>query len=365
MSNVIYGTLKERLEKQGVVVNLTPESKIVIFSDLHMGSGRNHDDFIRNSKMFLKVLEEYYLKEGYTLILNGDVEELQRNTLESIYHRWGSVYKVLDEFHRLNRLFKIAGNHDSKLLSISLEKLHYPLLESLKLVYRGESIFVFHGHQLSIMFEKFNEILGFFLRYVANTLRIKNRSTAHDSRRRWKIEKRAYEFSRENKILSIIGHTHRPLFESFSKVDSLRYQIERVCREYVDRDEIPGGDVEKRIQALKEELNLLLVKKGKEDFLNQIYSKGIVVPCLFNSGSVIGKRGMTAVEIEGDTISLVHWTSFSNGENGAGSNPSRFPVPLETYHSEEYPFSDEPKLRRRIIKKDDLRYIFTRISLLS
>lgn len=31
------------------------------------------------------------------------------------------------------------------------------------------------------------------------------------------------------------------------------------------------------------------------------------IPCLFNSGCVIGKRGVTAPEIEEVNIRLVHW----------------------------------------------------------
>ena len=361
MSNLVYAALRDRLEKQGASLTLTPRSRLVIFSDLHMGNGSSRDDFLRNSRMFDRVLREYYLEKDFTLILNGDVEELQRNTLESIYHRWGEIYDLFRKFQARGNLYKIAGNHDSKLLALSLEKHPFPLLEGMKLNYRGESLYVFHGHQFSIMFERFNEILGFFLRYVANILRIKNRSTAHDSRRKWKIEKRAYEFSREGKILSILGHTHRPLFESLSKVDALRFEIERVCREYVDRDEIPGGDVEGRIRELKEELNALLARNGKEGFLNQIYSKGMMVPCLFNSGCVIGKRGMTSIEIQGDSIALVHWTDVPPSSGGNG----RKPVPEEKVHPDEFPLPGYPELRRRIIKIDDLRYIFTRISLLS
>ena len=357
MSSVIYSTIRERLEKHGAELTLGPNSRIVIFSDLHMGDGGRNDDFLPYADMFAQVLEDYYYKKGYTLVLNGDVEELQKYSLDKIHRQWSSIYEIFNKFHREQRLYKIAGNHDSKLLSFAHDKLRYPLLDALRLNYRGDEILIFHGHQFSMMYESFNEILGFALRYVAKTLHIKNRSTAHNSRRRWVVEKRAYEFSRNSRVLSILGHTHRPLFESMSKVDSLIFEIERVCRQYVDQNEKPGGDIEARIIELKKELTRLQERKKKEAFISQLYSKGLIVPCLFNAGCVIGGRGMTAIEIAGDTISLVNWTTQSHKKN------LDFPD-IHTLRGDRFPLKNYPKMRRRIMKRDDLRYIFTRINLL-
>ncbi|MBI9101932.1 MAG: metallophosphoesterase family protein [Spirochaetales bacterium] len=358
MNNVIYSSMKDRLERLGTGLKLKSDSKIVIFSDLHMGDGSKNDDFLPYAGMFKSVLNDYYYDKGYTLILNGDVEELQKNSLDSIHSQWSSVYDIFNKFSAADRFYKIAGNHDSKLLSISKDKLKYPLLDALRLDYRGDEILVFHGHQFSIMYESFNELLGFFLRYFVKTLRIKNRSTAHNSNRRWVVEKRAYEFSRSSGIISILGHTHRPLFESLSKVDSLIYEIEKVCRQYVDQNEKPGGDVEARILSLKRELSQLQGRKKKEAFVSQLYSKGLVIPCLFNSGCVIGKRGMTAIEISGDKISLIVWTTHPRSVER-----DDFPDAHEVRH-DRFPLPDNPDIRRRIVKRDDLRYIFTRINLL-
>ncbi len=358
MSNVLYSTIRERLEKRGAVHTLTSESRIVIISDLHMGNGSKNDDFVPHADLFMKVLGEYYYRKGYTLVLNGDVEELQKNSIEGIHRQWHEIYNLFSGFHEEKRLYKIAGNHDSKLLSISLDKLKYPLIDALRLNYKDDEILIFHGHQFSMAYESFNEILGFFLRYVAKTLQIKNKSAAHNSRRRWKIEKRAYDFSRQSKILSILGHTHRPLFESLSKVDSLIHEIEKGCRQYVDQGESSGGDVEARIMALKRELIRIQTEKAKEAFISQIYSKGLVIPCLFNAGCVIGKRGMTAIEINGDEISLVLWKTRS-GDQGSDNSKE-----IRSINKDRVPLAEFPGIKRRVIKRDDLRYIFTRINLL-
>ena len=49
--------------------------KVLIISDFHMGAGRG-DDFQENSELIINILEKYYFKNGWYLILNGDIEEL-------------------------------------------------------------------------------------------------------------------------------------------------------------------------------------------------------------------------------------------------------------------------------------------------
>ena len=55
---------------------------------------------------------------------------------------------------------------------------------------------------------------------------------AESSRRRFRVEKRMYNFARKKKIMALIGHTHRPLFESLPRLDTLKIEIENLCRAY-------------------------------------------------------------------------------------------------------------------------------------
>ena len=41
-----------------------------------------------------------------------------------------------------------------------------------------------------------------------------------------------YGFARQKKIMALIGHTHRPLFESLSRLETLKIEIENLCRKY-------------------------------------------------------------------------------------------------------------------------------------
>ena len=117
-------------------LNLSDDDRIVIFSDLHVGDRKSLDDFKGNSEILKTVLNEYYFKKGYTLILNGDVEELHRYSLHEIRKQWTDLYSIFDRFFDQGRLYKLFGNHDSKLFSLFEAQLRYPLYESLKLKYK-------------------------------------------------------------------------------------------------------------------------------------------------------------------------------------------------------------------------------------
>lgn len=68
------------------------DHRLVIFSDLHLGDGGGNDDFKKNADLFLAVLRRRYLQENFTLILNGDIEELALFPLKRIMASWGDIY---------------------------------------------------------------------------------------------------------------------------------------------------------------------------------------------------------------------------------------------------------------------------------
>lgn len=334
-------------------ISIDDSDHIIIFSDLHMGDRRSTDDFFANSDLFKKALSDYYLKKDYTLILNGDIEELHRYPLHLIRRRWDDIYTIFDSFYEKGKFYKIFGNHDSKLFSFPDLPLRYPLYEALRLNYKGSTLFLFHGHQLSFYYQKFNDLMGLILRYIARPLRIKHYSVAHDKNKQYKIEKRMYEFAQENRIAGIIGHTHRPLFESMSKVDTLNYQIETLLRAFQKAKSREREDIESEIRRLKEEIDDQEEKKGKELSLSRVYSSSTVVPCVFNSGCVIGKRGMTAIEIRKGKIMLVHWFDKKVDKKYIRDD-AKNTIRL-----------DGTDYYRTVLKKDDLDYIFNRIRLLT
>lgn len=340
----IYQQLN-KLHESAKPIKVKPTDKIVIFSDLHMGDGSNTDDFKTNADLFTYVLKQYYLKDDFDLVLNGDIEELQRYPMSKIYNQWMEVIQLFARFGK--GLYKTIGNHDLQLSVLKPEQLVLPVHEALRLIFDEGEMFVFHGHQASKKYQRHNQLVGFTLKYFANPLGIKNYSVRHDSRKQYKIEKIAYHYSAYRKIVSVIGHTHRPLFESLHKRDRIRFKIEQLCREFASTK---NEKLIKSIKALKKSL-----KKTKEDekFEGYMYNSLLHLPCLFNSGTVIGKRGMTCLEIQGGKISLVHWFDKRVSMKYLKSNE------IEPYRLKGTDFY------RMVINTDDLNYIFARVRLLS
>jgi hypothetical protein len=280
----------------------------VIFSDLHMGNGGRRDDFVEKSGMFHTVLSEYYHPKDYRLVLNGDVEELHKFTWRQIRSSWSETYEIFDAFSDKGRLIKTVGNHDSRLIMDLKE--HYPYTMDTVIGITGLDypILIYHGHQVSAFYEKFNDISRIGIRYFATPLGIMNYSVAHDSRKRHHLEHRIYNYSRQERIVSIIGHTHRPLFESLTKADTLRFRIEYLLNRYRKASENDRDEIRTEIDKLREDLISWRARKRRPDLQSGIYAEDDVpVPCVFNSGTVIGKRGMTCIEIKKGKIRLVHW----------------------------------------------------------
>lgn len=350
-NKIVYQNL-DKLFEEAPSFELNSQSKWVIFSDLHMGDGGSTDDFKANSDLFIAALDQHYYQKDFDLILNGDVEELQRFSMKKIRKRWGEVYDVFDKFAKDRRLLKTIGNHDLEITTMEDYPFDYKHLDAFKLHHKDNDLFVFHGHQASKKFQKHNQIIGLTLKYLANPLGIKNYSVAHDSRKQYNIEKRAYGYSAFNKIASVIGHTHRPLFESLHKVERLKYKIEQLCRELAQKNS-RDKSLEASIKANKKDLKKYYKKNEDTNFQNYVYNTIFHIPCLFNSGCVIGKRGMTCLEIEEEKIRLVHWFD---------KKISKKYLQKSGYEPEELDGTD---YYRMVLNEESLDYIFTRIKFLS
>jgi UDP-2,3-diacylglucosamine pyrophosphatase LpxH len=345
-----YNNLQQ-LYRSSPVYNLEAQDRYVIFSDLHMGTGKSSDDFLHNGEMFVEVLRDYYLPRGYCLILNGDVEELQRHRMESIQERWPEVYDLFEQFEERNGLIRIVGNHD--LYHLSGELLEKPVIEGMRFRHPTGEIFIFHGHQTAKRYVKYNHWVAFMLKYIATPLRIQNYSVAHDSRKRFKTERRVYDFASANKIISIIGHTHRPLFESMSKRDSITFEIERLVRKYPKAKERRQAKIEQKVSHLKGELYYLMENDPGAAENDSLYRENLVVPCMFNSGCVLGKRGMTSLEIDKGSFRLSYWYD------------SNRPQKYLQYRNKKSERLNETPYYLVTINEDSLNYVFSKIRLLA
>jgi predicted phosphodiesterase len=325
------------------------DRKVLIISDFHMGFGRR-DDLAPNRELILTLLEKYYLERGWYLALNGDIEELQRYRLAHIRENWAPLYSVFNRFAGENRLCKIVGNHDEALLFE--ENYPYPLYQALRIDAGSLPIYVYHGHQASRIYTDYNHVVGASLRYVLKPFGIRNISSARSPYRRFSVEKKAYAFSLANNCISIIGHTHRALFASLGRFDYIKFEIERLCRDYPTSRGAERERIAREVGVLRQELGKLGRAERRHVLRQSLYGDELPVPCLFNSGSAIGRKGINAIELDAQSIALVYW--FKRGEE-------KHFISRGSYEVEEIPGTP---CRRGLLNRDRLEYVKSRIELL-
>lgn len=261
----------DRIYASSPVLPFDACSRIVLMSDCHRGQGNGGDNFLPNSPIVQGALE-YYYNNGFTYIELGDGDELWENRcMHTILQTHSRIFRLMAAFHREGRFYMLYGNHDMvkrrKKFPDNLRR-HYicdmpgeelprfPLLRPtqgliLENGRTGQRLFLIHGHQDSLINDELWFLGRFLVRYVWRPLEIIGFRAPTGSGRSVKLVEKterdlcAYAQSR-NRIL-IAGHTHRPVFPS------------------------PGS-------------------------------------CpYFNDGSCVHPHCITALEIEGNQISLVQW----------------------------------------------------------
>jgi len=343
--------LTEEVLPETSILDISHGGKVLIMSDLHMGTG-TRDDLFYNGEMLTRILEDHYFKQGWILVLNGDIEELHRFSLDQIRENWAGLYRVFNLFAKENRLYKIIGNHDEPLILKRHMSYPYHIHNVIKIETGIIPAYIYHGHQLSTFYMTFNRVFSVLIRYVLKPFGIKNITDSRSPFKRFKIEKMAYAFSLKNNCLSIIGHTHRALFESLGRFDYIKFEIERLCLNYPASSGEEKNRIESEVIALRKELGKLKRKERRDVLRQSLYGDELPVPCLFNSGCVIGKKGLTAIEMTNEDIALVYW--FTEGKSRKFITRGGYKtecIPGKPYH-------------RAVLNHSRLDYIFARIKLL-
>lgn len=266
----VLNSTQKRLE-------LNDSTRIILFSDIHRGVGDWSDDFAHNKLVFSYALK-HYLDNDYSYIEIGDGDELWENkNFGDIKTEYYDIFELMAQFAKKNRLILIWGNHNSYWNNEGNVQRELQELVGLKKVYEGitigDKIFVVHGHQVEFLFEHWlgRNISRFILKHIWKFLQNvfgynDPTSPAKNFGSRNKVEEKIFSWAKENHLLVIAGHTHRPMFNSLSK--------------------------EGRI--------------GKKEEM----------PYYFNDGSCVHPRCITGIEIEGNCIRLVKWFKNVGNEDG-------------------------------------------------
>jgi hypothetical protein len=166
------------------------------------------------------------------------------------------------------------------------------------------------------------------------------------------VEKQAYDFAMAHNCISIIGHTHRALFESLGRFDYIKFEIERLCRDYPGAAGAEKARIAREVAALREDLGKLKRSERRDVLRQSLYGDELPVPCLFNSGSAISKKGINALELNNEGITLVYWFT----EGGGKKFISRGNYDVFKLRG--------TRQRRAVLNQDRLDYIKARIELL-
>lgn len=214
---------------------LDNNSRYVIFSDCHRGTGRANDNFLKNELIYMAALKYYYPK-GFTYLELGDGDELWENrSFEAIKSMHTQVFEMLSQYYHDGRFYSVYGNHDivKRRNHFSEKNCHtyycehamchnalfpgiyfYPgiILEDQE---KKKDIYLTHGHQADALNSTFWPVSRFLVRYVwmpLENLGIPDpTSAAKNNTKKKNSEKRLTDWARQNNHLLITGHTHHPM----------------------------------------------------------------------------------------------------------------------------------------------------------
>ncbi len=224
--------------KNAPVLPMGDGCRYVLFSDCHRGNGTHNDNFILNQHLYLAALRHYF-QAGYTYIELGDGDELWENRhMEQIKEIHSDVFWQLSRFYDENRLYMIYGNHDmvKKYPSFANKKFasffctthqrNEPLFPGIRfypgIVLRnekaGESLYLTHGHQASLMNSTLWPINCFLVRYLWKPLEqigiLDPTSAAKNYTSKQRSENRLASWAKFHNRTLITGHTHRPMMRT-------------------------------------------------------------------------------------------------------------------------------------------------------
>lgn len=305
-------------DKKGIKkLPLDISDKYVVFSDLHLGDGGKADNFVHNEDTMICALK-YYKKNGFSIILLGDIEEFWQFDFDMIHNRYDkNIYGLLRSFPT-NTVHRVFGNHDKKWAGFTdpIDKTSNRLLGVPEGLILGKYIFLVHGHQGDELSDKNAWASRFWVR-VFKKIEPLARKFGYENYEATKSqipkdrEQAYYTWANDNKMILICGHTHRAIFASRSYYKWLKEEIVIKISEkgQSSADSEKQKKLSKDIKKFKKELR---AEKRRGRNINPLGTDGESLPCYFNSGSGLYRKGITNIEIENDKIRLIKWQNDSS-----------------------------------------------------
>ncbi|RCH54912.1 metallophosphoesterase [Mucilaginibacter hurinus] len=312
--NRLYNNIVAGRGKKGPVIDFdSTKDKFVILSDQHKGGRDRSDIFALAENNYLAALEHYNSKD-YTYINLGDSEELWGNLFITVNSHNKATFAMEREFLKRKAFIKIFGNHDlywdnDPLAALSVLQVYG---ESIK-VYEGAvlkttidnqplSIFLTHGHQG----DRQSDGNWFSKWFVSNIwaplqsfLQINLNTPAYNNQLKTDHNRIMYEWVAEKEnMLLITGHTHQPVFASFTHLEKLYNELLKA----------KAANNLNKMADLQKQVN---IKQYEGETIPNFTA---YKPTYFNTGCCCFSDGdITGIEICEDCIRLIKWEYDANG----------------------------------------------------
>jgi hypothetical protein len=303
------------------------QMRVVLFSDLHRGYGDGADDFRKCAGNYHRALD-FYLEDGYTLLILGDSEELWECKPGKVVATYGASLENEARFVRTDtlRYAKIWGNHDdlwkdsgaaARHLETFFGEVRFPECLDVKVTSKGEvlgRLFLVHGHQGTPGSDKWQKysrpLVRWVWRPIQRLFKISVTTPATSFEARGKHDRAMYDWAAaRNDLVLIAGHTHRPVFLSRPNVET----IERIYSHLLGPapEKIDRKSREERLLAAQElewaraEAGSVRIE-GVGELESSVGNRSR--PCYFNTGCCSFKNGeITGIEIADGQIRLIRW----------------------------------------------------------
>jgi UDP-2,3-diacylglucosamine pyrophosphatase LpxH len=315
--NSIYRSARK--PENNIPINFE-QDRYVFFSDHHKGDASPADDFKKNTQLYTSALE-FYKKEGYSLIVLGDNEEIWENRYEHILIHYRKIIQQEIEMApgtRDKKKIRIWGNHDKELTLRRFKKRSQKWKDNIlknvehrEGVCLGEDIFLIHGHQGRFFEDQAWTMsrlaVQFIWKTVQKLLHIGLDGPAENFRIRDDLELNYYRWAKKNRVLLICGHTHRAIFGSRTHFDRLQMDIGRLIKSLGQATREEKKAIQKQILQKKDEVENILIQRSGKMPKSFEQSNTRPVPCYFNDGCCGYTNGITCIELDKNIMRLIKW----------------------------------------------------------
>jgi UDP-2,3-diacylglucosamine pyrophosphatase LpxH len=282
------------------------------------------DDFRRSERAYNAALA-YYFRMGHTLVVLGDVEELWEERPAPVLETYRRTLELEVRFHRRQRYFRLWGNHDDEWQFEDRVRRHLAprygdpelkVRESLSIsVMDGPqklgTLFLAHGHQWTATSDRWATVSKFFVRYFWRPIQRLTHFSFNTPAKDWRLRERhniaMYSWAeKQDKLVLIAGHTHRPVFKSQSHAAQIMEELDGV----EDQLQVSPDDkaLREKASALAAELEWVRAQQNQAPGAEGERVIAMTKPCYFNTGCCAFIDGdITGIEIADGEIRLVRW----------------------------------------------------------